>query len=479
MRSLIRKIESINNRYPGCVRKTLSYLELIFLIASIPITFFFSNLILGLDLKIFIPEYSIFGLTILVSWYIKEQINSQAKLPRTQRKLYLIFHNSQTYFIISLLVILFKFIFQLESIPVLFILLFLSFFFCVTIFFKLVGYSFLKIYRSNGYNLHHILIIVDGLSDEIIERLLNQKEWGFVIRGIVTNSKLIRKKYGDKIAILPEDADLMPIITKKVIDEIIYSKYIVVEEQVRILIQQCNEVGIIFRLQSGVSPIEPHNLDFKTLNESKFLTLVDLPSNHFGLLLKTISDYYLAIFAMIVLSPVFFLIALLIKLDSKGPVFFKQERIGLHGRKFMLYKFRTMVVDAEKKLSELQAKNESDGPVFKIRNDPRITRIGKFLRKTSLDELPQLQNVIKGQMALIGPRPPLESEVKQYQPWQLRRLSVKPGITCTWQVVPNRNDVKFDSWMKMDLNYIDNWTLTKDLQLMIKTIKVLFFAEGR
>ena len=185
-----------------------------------------------------------------------------------------------------------------------------------------------------------------------------------------------------------------------------------------------------------------------------------------------------SIIAIVLLSPVFLGLALIIKLGSSGPVFFKQERIGLRGRKFKLFKFRTMVVDAEAQLKKLQAQNEADGPVFKIKDDPRLTRVGRFLRKTGLDELPQLLNVVRGEMSLIGPRPPLEDEVKQYERWQLRRLSVKPGITCTWQIVPDRHDVSFEKWMELDLHYIDNWNLFKDLSLFFKTVKTFFMAGG-
>jgi lipopolysaccharide/colanic/teichoic acid biosynthesis glycosyltransferase len=178
------------------------------------------------------------------------------------------------------------------------------------------------------------------------------------------------------------------------------------------------------------------------------------------------------------LAPVFFFIGMIIKLDSRGPIFFKQERVGLRGRRFMLYKFRTMVNDAEKLLEKLHEKNEADGPVFKIKSDPRITRIGQFLRKTGLDELPQLYNVFIGEMSLIGPRPPLPSEVAKYERWQLRRLSVKPGITCTWQIVPNRNNVKFEKWMRLDLQYIDNWSLYKDASLFVRTILTFFHCSG-
>jgi exopolysaccharide biosynthesis polyprenyl glycosylphosphotransferase len=232
-------------------------------------------------------------------------------------------------------------------------------------------------------------------------------------------------------------------------------------------------------LQSCSAPVDAVYLKMKPVNNNKQLALVDIPSNNMPMIIKSVADIYFSITAVILLSPLFLLIAGLIKLESKGPVFFKQTRVGLRGRKFNLYKFRTMVTNAEELLEQLKEKNEMDGPTFKMKNDPRITRIGRFLRKTGLDEFPQLFNVISGEMSLIGPRPPLESEVKEYERWQLRRLSVKPGITCTWQIIPNRNDVKFEKWMQLDLQYIDNWSLAKDAKLFVKTISSMFLASGR
>ena len=144
-----------------------------------------------------------------------------------------------------------------------------------------------------------------------------------------------------------------------------------------------------------------------------------------------------------------------------------------------MYKFRTMVRDAESLQNKILDQNEMDGPVFKIKNDPRITAVGRFLRKTSLDELPQFFNVLKGDMSLVGPRPPIMREVKQYEPWQLRRLSMRPGITCIWQVSPRRNSISFDDWMKLDLQYIDNWSLKQDLLLSLKTVRAVFMGEGQ
>ena len=156
----------------------------------------------------------------------------------------------------------------------------------------------------------------------------------------------------------------------------------------------------------------------------------------------------------------------------------KQPRVGLRGRQFELYKFRTMVANADDLRKDLEEQNEADGPAFKIKDDPRITKIGGILRKTGLDELPQLFNILKGEMSLIGPRPPLPDETVQYQRWQLRRLSVKPGLSCFWQIKPDRNNIKFEKWMEMDLAYIDNWSLRLDFVILVKTLKTIFQRTG-
>ena len=195
-------------------------------------------------------------------------------------------------------------------------------------------------------------------------------------------------------------------------------------------------------------------------------------------MLKNITDITVSLFMIVLLSPVLITISLMIKIASPGPILFTQKRVGLRGRHFNLYKFRTMVVDAEKMKKDLESENEVDGPVFKIKDDPRVTNIGKFLRKSGLDELPQLFNILKGEMSLIGPRPPLPSETQQYKRWQLRRLSIKPGLSCFWQIQPDRNSIKFEQWMEMDLAYIDNWSLRLDLVIFIKTIRTVFMRSG-
>ena len=195
---------------------------------------------------------------------------------------------------------------------------------------------------------------------------------------------------------------------------------------------------------------------------------------------KRVFDICMASILLICTSPVMFLVALAIKLeDMKSPVVYKQKRIGRHGKPFDLYKFRTMVMNADELKAQLMDQNEMDGPVFKMKDDPRITHMGRFLRRTSLDELPQFYNVLKGDMSVVGPRPPLPEEVEQYDDYQKLRLLVTPGITCIWQTQPNRNSIAFDDWVDMDLDYIERRTMCFDLKLILKTPFVMIKRDGR
>ena len=188
---------------------------------------------------------------------------------------------------------------------------------------------------------------------------------------------------------------------------------------------------------------------------------------------KRLADVVLSSIGIIILSPVMLIISILIKFESRGSILFAQERVGLNGKIFKMYKFRSMIANAEEVKKKLLDQNEMSGPMFKMKNDPRITKIGKFIRKTSIDELPQLINVIKGEMSLVGPRPSLPKEVKQFEPWMLNRLGVKPGLTCYWQV-NGRNEIDFEDWMRLDINYVRNRCLKVDFILILKTFGVLF-----
>jgi lipopolysaccharide/colanic/teichoic acid biosynthesis glycosyltransferase len=175
--------------------------------------------------------------------------------------------------------------------------------------------------------------------------------------------------------------------------------------------------------------------------------------------------------------PLLALLAIAVKLDAPGPVLYRSTRVGRGGRPFAFYKLRSMVRDAEKVRAQLEHLNEVSGPVFKIANDPRITRVGRLLRRTSLDELPQLWHVLRGEMSLVGPRPPIPEEVLQYEPWQLRRLSVRPGITCTWQV-SGRSRLTFDEWMRMDIDYIEHRCFALDMRILLRTVPAVLNGEG-
>ena len=189
--------------------------------------------------------------------------------------------------------------------------------------------------------------------------------------------------------------------------------------------------------------------------------------------IKRIIDIVASFTGLILLSPLILIVSMLIKLESKGEVIFKQKRVGLNGKEFYMYKFRSMVFNAEELKEQLESQNEMSGPMFKIKDDPRITKVGKFIRKTSIDELPQLINVIKGDMSLVGPRPSLPKEVEKFEQWMMERLEVKPGVTCIWQI-SGRNNIGFDEWVEMDIEYIKTRNLWLDIKLIFKTVGVLF-----
>jgi exopolysaccharide biosynthesis polyprenyl glycosylphosphotransferase len=207
--------------------------------------------------------------------------------------------------------------------------------------------------------------------------------------------------------------------------------------------------------------------------EEIFTEITKDKSRTLYLILKRVIDLLGAIFGLIITSPILIIVSLFIKFESKGPILFKQKRVGRNGHEFEIYKFRSMVTNAEELKEKLKEKNEMSGPMFKMKDDPRITKVGRFIRRTSIDELPQLLNVFKGEMSLVGPRPSLPKEVKYFEGWMLERLFVKPGLTCYWQV-SGRNNIDFEDWMRLDIKYVRERNLWIDIKLIFKTIKVLF-----
>ncbi len=417
---------------------------------------------------------------VLPNWLIILYLIQVSEIPRTKRYRVLFYQYFQSTVLIITLLLVFYFVFKLYLISRLFLIEFAVFGLFFLFIARSLEYKIFKIYRAKGYNYINVVIIADDSSIPFIESLLSNKDWGYRIIAIFTSSVKLKEKYEKAIILLPDEYlnvlnDLMEV---DIIDEVLYFKSKVIPLEVRNTVRSCEELGVVFSLNYEGQNNKLTNAIKSEIGNQKFLTFINIPHNTFALGIKKIMDIILSIFLIVFLSPALLAIAILIKLTSSGPIVFKQSRVGLRGRQFDLYKFRTMIVDAEKLKKDLEADNEADGPVFKIKDDPRVTRIGRFLRRSGLDELPQLFNILKGEMSLIGPRPPLPSEIILYKRWQLRRLSVKPGLSCFWQIKPDRNNIKFDKWMELDLAYIDNWSLRLDFIILLKTIKTVFLRSG-
>ncbi len=419
-------------------------------------------------------------LGVLPIWLMILYLLNVTEIPRTKRYKAIFTGYLKSAIIFCFLFVLYYFLFKITSVSQIFIIEFVLAGFLFLFVVRLFEYKFFKIYRSKGYNQINAVLIADDSSLQFIENLLNHKEWGYKIFAIFTESQILKDKFEKSLVVLPGKYlnvlnDLMEV---DLIHEVLYIKNKIVTHEVRETARSCGELGVTFMLRYKDSKLNLTNAIRTEIADEKFLTFINIPHNPYPLAIKKVMDIVISVILIIIFSPFIILLSVLIKLTSPGPVIFKQTRVGLRGRQFYLYKFRTMVANAEDIRKELGEKNEMDGPVFKIKDDPRVTKIGKFLRKTGLDELPQLFNILKGEMSLIGPRPPLQSETIQYKRWQLRRLSVKPGLSCFWQIKPNRNSIKFEQWMEMDLAYIDNWSPRLDFIILIKTIKTVFQRSG-
>ncbi len=367
------------------------------------------------------------------------------------------------------------------------LLLFASFLGCLLLLSKSLLYYTLRHYRARDYNTRNVLIIGTGLrAQRMIQSLQRQKSTGYRIIGCLDphNQKTVPQAPTADVKVIGPLNTLPTILLDQVIDEVIFAADLGDIDYINEYILFAEELGINihivpdFQLEKIMYRPETATVFMQEFAGLPTIAISTIPQRPGELLIKNCMDYLIAGCGLVLLSPLFLSLILIIKATSRGPAFFTQERCGLYGRTFNVIKFRTMVDNAEHLQGTLQDKNEVDGPVFKISNDPRITAIGKFLRKTSLDELPQLINIIAGHMSLVGPRPPIPAEVQQYQPWQRRRLSMKPGITCIWQV-SGRNSIDFDNWMRLDLEYIDNWSVLLDIKILAKTVKEVISCNGQ
>jgi exopolysaccharide biosynthesis polyprenyl glycosylphosphotransferase len=343
---------------------------------------------------------------------------------------------------------------------------------------RLVIRRIIKYRRSKGWGLLNVLVVGTGKeAEKIAEVIQQQHHWNLRLVGFISADDARRESTLKGYPVLGGRDDFPRIIHQNVIDEIIFAVPRQTVEKLEDLFLLCEEEGIKTRVTLTLFPHIFSKIFLEKLQDIPLLTFSTTPTNEIALFAKRATDIALSSMALILLSPLFLVVSVLIKLTSEGPVFFKQERGGLYFRRFVMYKFRSMTVDAEERKSDLRNLNEADGPIFKIKNDPRITAVGKWIRKTSIDELPQLINVLKGDMSLVGPRPHPVEEAKEYTTWQRRRLSMKPGISGLWQI-GGRSDTTFAESMKLDLDYIDHWSLWLDVKILLKTIPAALSGRG-
>lgn len=372
------------------------------------------------------------------------------------------------------------FAFKLQSISRALILIFLTFNVFLLLGEKFFVYLFLRNIRKRGYNTRSLLIVGTGeRAMAFADTVRDHKEWGSKIVGFVDTdfSKLGDDFCGSRV--IGQIDNLEEILSKNQVDEVVFivpRKWL---DSIEDAVIACEEIGVSVRIACDFferSLYVRTHLDM--LDDWPLLSFSSTP--HYGevFVAKRAFDFVFSSVVLFLASPILLITALAVKCTSQGPVFFRQVRSGLNGRTFELLKFRTMVDGAEANKSDLEGLNEMTGPVFKVKKDPRITLLGRFLRKFSLDEFPQFINVLKGDMSVVGPRPPIPSEVERYGYTQRRRLSVRPGLTCLWQVNGRNKVTDFKDWVRLDLEYIDHWSFLLDIKIILRTIPVVLRGSG-
>ena len=353
------------------------------------------------------------------------------------------------------------------------------------------GRAYLRKQRRDGANTRNLSLLATSAAhlESMRIKVRENEAWGFRFTAVVldadeaefekiTQSPLINR-FGDRVGVARlTDAEQTLDDEEIVIDEVWIDGFPSEGSGARRFAEAAAERGKSVRYVLSEHHTPGSRWGYELVSGMETLTATVTPVDELALTAKRAIDFFGSLFLILAAMPAFLIVSLLILLEGKGPVLFSQERVGLNGRKFTLFKFRSMVPGADALKKELMEKNEMSGPVFKMTNDPRVTKLGGWLRKTSLDELPQLFNVLAGHMSLVGPRPPLASEVNLYSPDQRRRLSVKPGITGLWQVL-GRNEISdFQDWVKLDLEYIDSWSLWLDLEILLKTVPAVLASRG-
>jgi len=368
-----------------------------------------------------------------------------------------------------------QFLWKAQSLSRLFFGLYYASAFVLLVLDRVLVRSAARAARRRGFNTRAFAVVGSGeLAASAVEAIRAHREWGYTFVGWVLEEGG-RPPQGAPV--LGRLEELGEILERHVVDEVVFAVPRERLEDVEAAVARCEEQGVGAKVLLNLFTSRISRLEIGELEGIPVLQLTTAPADEARLVAKRAFDLAVSLVVVVLGAPGLLAIALAIKLDSRGPVFFRQRRIGLNGREFWMWKFRSMVHDAEIRRAGLEHHNEMDGPAFKMARDPRVTRVGRFLRKTSLDEFPQFWNVLRGRMSVVGPRPPIPDEVRRYERWQRRRLSVKPGLTCLWQV-QGRNELDFAQWMALDLHYIDTWSLWGDLKIFLQTIPAVLLGRG-
>ncbi len=332
--------------------------------------------------------------------------------------------------------------------------------------------------RQAGQGVDRVVIIGAGeVGRTVIRNLIAQPELGYRVIGFLDDNPVKSTTDIGPIRALGPLDNLPEVIREHAIDQVIITLPWQYHRKTVRLVTDSEHAGVRARVVPDLFQLSLGGVDVEAINGIPLISIKQTTLTGLNLALKRIVDVLIAGAVLLLGSPVWLLLALAIKLDSRGPVLFQQERVGRHGHPFTVYKFRSMYVDAEQRLEELRAQNEASGPLFKVRDDPRRTRVGRLIRTTSLDEIPQFLNVLRGEMSIVGPRPGLPAEVAQYQEWHHKRLQVLPGITGMWQV-SGRSNLTFDEMVMLDIYYAENWSLSLDLRIMLRTVPQILFGDG-
>lgn len=433
-----------------------------------------------LSMRIKIQNFSLF-LGFLIAWHIIFSLFGLYHSRRFSTRLNEAIDVIKASSIGTFLIFIASFLFHIRLATPVFFVVFWTGSIVITILSRLILRSILEWFRLRGRNLRQMLIVgTNPRAIQFAQKIEVKPDLGYRVIGFVDD------EYAENGAFKKSSYELVASLNNfstylkdHVVDEVVISLPMKsFYDQALRIVTLCEEQGVIIRFLSNMFNLKLGLSKVDQFEDDSVITVTTGAIKGFPVLIKRAMDFIASLILLTILAPFFFVIALLIKLTSPGTAFFVQERIGHNKRRFRLYKFRTMVPGAEKKLAELEDLNEVSRPVFKIKDDPRITWIGKFLRKTSVDELPQLINVLKGDMSLVGPRPlPVRDYEGFDEDWHRRRFSVRPGITCLWQI-NGRSNVSFEKWMQLDMEYIDRWSLGLDFKILARTIPAVLRGSG-